>query len=145
MSKKIESTKSIIICGSKNEELRNLVLKYAKEALDILQKHTSKKLRLDKIILCHRMTSAMGLANYYYKKNDVHYSIKISSKIFTKDCRALKETVYHEVAHIVDRQLHGFWGHGKTWIRLMEQLGVPPAVYANQEDYENAGYLRKVC
>ena len=132
------------IPGSLKFALRPLVEAYAVEALGILQKYTCKKLRIDEIILSKRLSSTMGIAKWELRGKRYRYIIKISSKIFTKDCKALKETVYHEVAHLADWQIYKCWGHGETWVRLMNRLGVEPKVYAEPEEYLEAGYLQKI-
>lgn len=112
------------------------------EALSILQKYTCKKLRIDEIILSGRLSSTMGMAYIDFQGRKYYYTITISSKIFTKDCVSLKETVYHEVAHIADWQIYRKKGHGDTWVRLMNRLGVEPKIFAEPHEYIEAGYVK---
>lgn len=85
----------------------------------------------------------MGVATFEFRGRKYYYTITISSKIFTKDCVSLKETVYHEVAHIADWQIYRKWGHGETWTRLMYRLGVEPKIFIDPHDYEDAGYSKR--
>jgi hypothetical protein len=127
-------------------EVLNKIEQYAKEALSILQKSTSKRLRVDRILLSNKMKTTMGYALYEFneKSRRYRYTIKISGVIFKRDSVTLKESVYHEVAHLVDYQIYKQWGHGHTWIRLMHRLGIEPVVFATDEEYLEAGYTRHV-
>lgn len=121
--------------------VRELAKKYIQEAFEILQKTTAKRLRYDRLLLCGRMSSTMGLATYNFIGNRYHYTIKISSKIFRRDSVALKDTCYHEVAHLADWQIYRKWGHGDTWCRLMRRLGLEPRIHIEPYEYVEAGYL----
>jgi len=121
--------------------MRNLIEKYAKEALEILQVTTKKKLRLDQIIMCNKLSKTMGKAAYdHMGRGKISYWIKISTKIFKRDSEALRNTVYHEVAHIVDHQLNDELAHGPTWADLMIKLGLEPVINATEEEYIECGY-----
>ena len=122
--------------------LRPLVQRYIDEALTILRKKTRRKVRCDSLTFSPRMTSTLGHATFKYdrKSADYHYSIRISKVIFKGDSDVLRETVYHEVAHVADHQIYKEWGHGPTWEKLMGHLGLEPKVYAEVEDYASIGY-----
>lgn len=127
--------------GDTRTVVRALATNYIQEALEILQRTTKKRLRFDELILSGRLSSTMGLANYHMVGNRYYYTITISSKIFKRDSIALKETCYHEVAHLADWQIYRKWGHGDTWCRLMRKLGLEPRVYIDPEEYVEAGYI----
>jgi predicted SprT family Zn-dependent metalloprotease len=121
--------------------IKGLVYIYIEQALKKLQHHTKQKLRVDDVMMSKKMTSTMGEAYWEPKNRKNHYIIKISSKIFTQDCKALRDTVYHEVAHIADYQIYKKWGHGKTWKRLMVRLGLEPLVLGTEEEFDDAGFV----
>ena len=127
--------------GDTRTVVRALATNYIQEALEILQRTTKKRLRFDELILSGRLSSTMGLANYHKVGNRYYYTITISSKIFKRDSMALKNTCYHEVAHLADWQIYRNWGHGDTWCRLMRRLGLEPRVHIEPEEYVEAGYI----
>lgn len=83
----------------------------------------------------------MGFADIPVVRGKREYHLHISSKIFKKDSPTLRETVYHEVAHLADVQLFNTWGHGEGWKLMMETLGYPSArVHVREIDYRRVGY-----
>lgn len=139
--KPLDSKASARQVSSQQDALKSLAWSYAKEALAILQATTKKKLRVDEILTSGRMTSTLGYAQWkYLRSRRYHYTIKLSTAIFKGDSQVLRDTVYHEVAHLVDYQLYKNWGHGHTWKQLMIKLGLQPNVYCESEELATIGY-----
>ena len=65
----------------------------------------------------NRLTKTGGKCIY---KNRI-YTVRFSTDIMERnDISAyISQVVYHEVAHMVDRQVYGNWGHGATFYRIM--------------------------
>lgn len=64
-----------------------------------------------------RMTKVGGKCKYYYG----HYTLRFSLDIMERNDidKYISQVVYHEVAHMVDKQVYGNWGHGATFYRIM--------------------------
>ena len=94
-----------------------------------------------------RFKATAGKAQVYLDmskgRREYYYSLDISKKVFAKgatDSQFLIDTVYHEVAHILEWEVHRALGHGPNWQRIMRLLGKEPYVYCYAEDFASVGY-----
>jgi predicted SprT family Zn-dependent metalloprotease len=77
----------------------------------------------------NRLRTVMGRAGISRAKGNY---IELSSHLVrinrnTPDfITRIKETILHEWAHALDWEYDGGWGHGATWKKWMQKLGVPP-------------------
>lgn len=116
--------------------IQHLVDQYINEASEIL-KSKNLKCHVDTVILSSRMSRTLGAALFKERAGNFYtYSIKISSKAFTCDSKKLRNTVFHEVAHIADHQNYKKFGHGVTWKYLMNVLGYDAEIYYDAEAVE---------
>lgn len=74
------------------------------------------------IILSNAMRSVAGLAQY--SKNQ----IKLNSRLLNDNPSHIRQTVAHELAHLVSFEIHGGegTGHGILWRKIMILFGVNP-------------------
>lgn len=93
-----------------------------------------------------RFTTTAGKAQVYLDmskgRREYYYTLDISKKVFAngKDSQFLIDTVYHEVAHILEWEVHRALGHGPNWQRIMRLLDKEPYVYCYAEDFASVGY-----
>jgi predicted SprT family Zn-dependent metalloprotease len=65
----------------------------------------------------NRLTKTGGKCIYSNRVYTVRFSTDIMER---NDISAyISQVVYHEVAHMVDRQVYNNWGHGATFYRIM--------------------------
>lgn len=78
--------------------------------------------------LCGRLTVTAGKA--YQPDNRIHLGSKFLAKY---EDMMLLQILPHEIAHIVDFVLNGpsekYCGHGKKWVEIMVQFGIPADKY----------------
>lgn len=126
------------------------VHRYVREALAVVNRHPGNKygtrVEVDNVVISDRMTTALGKAGVKRCKHDYdsfEYTIKISGKIFKADSNELRQTVFHEVAHIADHAIFGKMGHGDTWKAIMGWLGVVAEVRASEARMKAIGYVHE--
>lgn len=75
----------------------------------------------------HRLRTTLGTATVYY--GPARGLIHLSSEVFlTAKLSEKKETVIHELAHVVTNLNYGRqMGHGREWKTTMKALGYPDA------------------
>lgn len=96
----------------------------SKKYLDNVKSLSNKK--LGKIIhpnLDFNLTgnNTLGLANW------IENTIYINIELLRKNPYELKDTVIHEYCHLLDKHVYDEFGHGKTWRKLMLNLGGNPS------------------
>lgn len=114
--------------------MKELIINYVGDALAIIKQRTGIVVNIDEVIFCDEIRS-LGLASL----NGGKHTISISMK-YKADSSALRETVFHEVAHIADNVLYKKWGHGKTWKYIMKHFfNLSPMAMASIEKCAEAG------
>ena len=87
-----------------------------------------------------RFTTTAGKAQVYLDmskgRREYYYTLDANGK----DSQFLIDTVYHEVAHILEWEVHRALGHGPNWQRIMRLLDKEPYVYCYAEDFASVGY-----
>lgn len=120
--------------NSNDLKMKEIIINYVNDALLIVKEKTGKYVTIDKVVFCDEIRS-LGLAS----RKDDKFIISISMK-YKADSSALRETVFHEVAHIADYVLFKKWGHGKTWKHIMKQwFNMSPMACASVEKCAEAG------
>lgn len=141
--RRISKQPKVDVTSSANDRvsvLRPLVEKYVEEALKLCKTKTKKRLRCDEIKFCGKLRTTMGYASARMQPNGRYrYTITISKHIFRGDSHILRETVLHEMAHLIDYQVYRGWGHGPSWAGVMCWMGLEPRVYTEEWEYEALG------
>jgi len=85
------------------------------------QAYPQARIPFPRVEFSNRMTKCGGKCIYDPKYNT--YTIRFSLDIMSRNdiSKYLSQVVYHEVAHMVDRQVYFNWGHGSTFYRIMVQ------------------------
>jgi len=75
-----------------------------------------------RIVLSDTMRSVAGNASYKANR------IKLNVRLLNANPDHIRQTVAHELAHLVAYELHGrnAWSHGPDWQRIMLLFGVTP-------------------
>lgn len=112
--------------------MKDFIIKHIQDALDIVNSRFVKKTVIDEVIYCNEIRS-LGVASIA-NGNKIYISMK-----YTFDCKELRETCFHEVAHITDVVVYGTWGHGKNWKSIMRFFGLSDKATASIEKCAAAG------
>lgn len=70
--------------------------------------------------------------------------IELNTKLLNTAER-LKSTLMHELAHVAELALFGNGGHGRTWQRCMNDLGLTPNKYHDYDLSILNGYHKAYC
>ena len=99
-----------------------------------------RKLTRPTVIISNRMTRCWGMATV----KSGEYIIKISGKVYVGNeaTMALRNTVAHEVAHLVEYELYGEFSHSDRWAYFMTLLGQTPNRTVTDEKKAETGYIR---
>jgi len=57
------------------------------------------------------------------------FKIKLNTRLLSENLCDVKQTIVHEIAHLVEFHLGLRGGHGKDWQRIMSWLGYPAKTY----------------
>lgn len=87
-----------------------------------------------------RLTTVLGRASLLKKGQTLTLKIDINGKAYTEDSTQLRETVLHEVAHLLAYLHDGTIAHNNTWARFMRFFGLSADVKASTAKLEAIGY-----
>jgi len=55
---------------------------------------------------------------------EIAFNLEFNTKVMDMDWNEMEDTIPHEIAHLVDRVIHGFSdNHGRKWQRIAKKLG----------------------
>lgn len=102
------------------DEVKRLSIEYFESVKTLSQKKLGRVVN-PKLSFDFNKKNKLGLANY------VENTIYINIDILKYNPEQIKDTVIHEYCHILDKHVYNKFGHGKTWKKLMVNLGGNPA------------------
>lgn len=121
-----------------NIKLKKLIVEACKSCVD--KANTEYKIKLEYPILCFDLTSTTA-GRSYSSMNTIHlnmYLLKHNTEQF------LKDTLVHEVAHLVEAKVFGTMKHGKNWKSIMKVFGIKNPKSLHEYDTTNMPHKRKV-
>lgn len=100
-----------------------IVREKAREVLQKAQEVFGTELPRVGVIFSNRMTKCAG--TYSFNRRSGEHKITFSAPIIERNSTAdfCADTVIHEIAHFVDRVIHGTTGHNARFYQVMRQLG----------------------
>jgi predicted SprT family Zn-dependent metalloprotease len=117
-----------------------LMKKYVEEAKVILATH-NMELPKDLILnVNNRLKKSLGRAKYRTSLGETFYTIEINGNAFTKDSAEFRETMLHEIAHVMGHFVYGTLDHDKYWAKFMRTFGLEANVFASKEKVASIGY-----